>query len=144
MLFQLIYASRANPLQAEEVMNLLQDARQNNQKRGITGLLLYGQELFLQVLEGERDAVNELFRAIVADERHNDVTILEARNISARDFSAWAMGSIGWPDELDNRTRSTLRHTIGQESLDLSRITGEEVVLLFKSLVSKGYMAHNM
>ena len=144
MLFQLVYASRANPLQAEEVMDLLQGARQNNQKRGITGLLLYGQELFLQVLEGERGAVNELFRAIVTDERHNDVTILEARTISARDFSAWAMGSIGWPDELDDRTRSMLRHTIGQESLDLSQITGEEVVLLFRALVAKGCTADDI
>ncbi len=63
---------------------------------------------------------------------------------SHEDIEDEVMGSIGWPDELDDRTRSTLRHTIGQESLDLSRITGEEVVLLFKSLVSKGYMAHNM
>jgi len=141
MLFRLVYSSRANPLQGEAVLDLLQHARENNRELGITGLLLYGQEIFLQVLEGERDTVNALYRGIVQDERHHDVTILDARAITNRDFSAWAMGSIGWPDELDGQTRAILLHTLGRESLDPDTLTGQEVVALFRALVSKGYLA---
>lgn len=141
MLFRLVYSSRANPLQAEAVFDLLQHARENNNELGITGLLLYGQEIFLQVLEGERGTVNALYRAIVQDERHRDVTILDARPITNREFSAWDMGSIGWPDELDGQTRSLLLHTLGRETLDPETLVGQEVVALFRALVSQGYLS---
>ncbi len=141
MLFRLVYFSRANPLQSEAVFDLLQHARENNRELGITGMLLYGQEIFLQALEGERATVNALYRAIVKDDRHRDVTLISGRAIINREFTAWDMGSIGWPDELDSQTRSILLHTLGRETMEPETLVGQEVVALFRALVTQGYLA---
>ena len=61
---------------------------------GITGILCYSEDLFLQALEGGRDEVCELYNTIVRDDRHTNVRILTYEEISERRFGNWTMGHV--------------------------------------------------
>lgn len=95
MLVRLLYASRATaPLTDPVVDSILAQSRTHNPKHGITGVLCYSDDLFLQVLEGGRDEVCELYNTIVRDNRHSNVRILSFLEITERRFGAWTMGHV--------------------------------------------------
>ena len=95
MLVRLLYASRAiRPLDAATVDAILDQSGENNPTRGITGVLCYGGDLFIQVLEGGRDEVCELYNTIVRDQRHGNARILSYEEINERRFGAWTMGLV--------------------------------------------------
>lgn len=100
MLFHLVYvSSAANPFSQEELVDLLAKARENNAKLGITGLLLYKDGNFMQVLEGEMTAVRELYEKISRDPRHDGTIVLLEDQIASRQFSDWSMGFRNLADE---------------------------------------------
>ena len=92
MVFQLAYASTAvRPFAPEALVDLVDQARTNNAEHGLTGVLLYRRQRFLQLLEGEERAVLRLYAAIVADDRHEGVaTLMRGRRIR-RQFPTWTM-----------------------------------------------------
>jgi len=95
MLVRLLYASRpASPLTASLIDTILAQSQDGNQSKGITGILCFSDDLFLQVLEGGRDEVCELFNAIVRDDRHSNVRILSYEEIPERRFGGWTMGQV--------------------------------------------------
>jgi hypothetical protein len=96
MLVRLVYASRAAaPIQEGVVDSILAQSRKNNPQEGITGVLCICQSgVFMQVLEGGRDAVNRLYARVIADPRHQDVTLLAYGEITARRFAGWRMGRV--------------------------------------------------
>lgn len=95
MLVRLLYASRAAaPLTSAVVDSILAQSRAHNPGLGITGMLCYSQDLFLQVLEGGRDEVCELYNTIVRDDRHVNVRILCFDEIAERRFGGWTMGHV--------------------------------------------------
>ena len=95
MLVRLLYASHpAKPLDNGIVDSILETSRKNNPARGITGLLCFGEGLFMQVLEGGRDEVCELYNAIVRDARHANVRLLSYEEIPERRFGSWTMGQV--------------------------------------------------
>ena len=80
-LIQLIYVSSATKEMSEnELASILKSSAKNNEEREITGMLLYGQGRFIQVLEGESIEVEVLMSRINADPRHSFITIIE-RNV---------------------------------------------------------------
>ena len=92
-MLSLIYASTATKLLSnEELVELLTKSQKNNIESGITGMLLYRGGNFIQVIEGEPDAVLELYKVIEADPRHKDVTLLSKDPIKSRQFPDWSMG----------------------------------------------------
>ncbi len=90
----LIYVSIAvQPFTAEELVSCLKLWRANNEQAALTGMLLYKEGNFLQVLEGEESAVRALFEdRISRDPRHHKVTILLEGDAAEREFSDWSMG----------------------------------------------------
>lgn len=95
MLVRCLYASRAAaPLVAPVVDSILEQSRKNNPRQGITGMLCFFDDIFVQVLEGGRDEVCELFNAIVRDDRHRNVRMLTYEEISERRFGSWTMGQV--------------------------------------------------
>jgi hypothetical protein len=95
MLVRLLYASRAaKPQTAKIIAAILAECQKNNPQRGITGVLCYSDDIYLQVLEGGRDAVCETFNAIVGDARHETVRLLSFEEISERRFGGWSMGQV--------------------------------------------------
>ena len=95
MMVRLLYVSRpVVPLTTTVTGSILATARAHNLANGITGALCQGQGLFLQVLEGERSAVNRLYGRIMLDRRHQDVELLQLEEISVRRFGQWSMAHV--------------------------------------------------
>ncbi len=95
MIVRCLYASRAAaPLKPAVIEGILEQSRTQNPPRGITGILCYSGDVFIQVLEGGRDEVCELFNAIVRDQRHTHVRLLAYDEIRERKFSNWTMGHV--------------------------------------------------
>jgi hypothetical protein len=90
---RLVYVSAATvPFTDASLAQLLRISRENNTRAGITGMLVYRDGDFLQVLEGEEDAVRETFHRIARDNRHARTLVLDDSEISEREFSDWSMG----------------------------------------------------
>ena len=91
--FQLIYASRAvDEIDNYTLLDILRISRERNTEVGVTGVLLYDQQTFIQVLEGEERDVEETFQRITHDNRHTDVITISTFNIPSRQFGDWSMG----------------------------------------------------
>ncbi|HOW48143.1 MAG TPA: BLUF domain-containing protein [Rubrivivax sp.] len=95
MLVRLLYASRAAaPVTPEVLAAILRSARAHNPAQGITGVLCCSDQVFLQVLEGGRAAVNRLYARLAADPRHGGLELLVYESICERRFAGWAMGQV--------------------------------------------------
>lgn len=94
-LITLIYGSAAvEPFSEAELVALLEKAREKNRRLGITGMLLYRDGNFLQVLEGEAEAVDALLETIRRDPRHRGILVFLKRPLPQREFSDWEMGFV--------------------------------------------------
>ncbi len=92
-LFQIVYLSAAaKGLAPAEVDDILIVARARNASADVTGMLLYADKSFVQVLEGERTNVEATFARIARDSRHTGILVLLKQPISARNFRDWSMG----------------------------------------------------
>ena len=98
-MLQIIYASAAVATFSElELAQLLMLARKNNKRLGVTGMLLYLDASFLQVLEGDEAVLKTLFERISVDPRHDSVVTLLKREVEAPHFGDWAMGFVSPKD----------------------------------------------
>ena len=80
------------PFGSIDLLKLLDQCHKNNSSCGITGMLIYGNGTFLQCLEGESSAVEQMLEKIKSDARHKDFKILSNIKIQNRLFSKWNMG----------------------------------------------------
>jgi hypothetical protein len=88
-----MYVSHTSPdLTPGELDKVLTSSRRNNAMLGITGLLLYIDGGFLQMLEGEERAVRELYTRLSQDRRHWDMRLMLDREVRERAFVGWSMG----------------------------------------------------
>jgi hypothetical protein len=95
MPYQVIYSSASStPLQQEDLEGILTQARSKNARAGITGALAYVDGFFLQVLEGEAAAVQQLMARIATDLRHETVIVLRSGEIAAPAFPDWQMAYV--------------------------------------------------
>lgn len=94
-LVRLIYASRfVSGVGPNDIQDILSVSRTNNEEKGITGVLCYDPNFFLQCLEGERSDVNKLYAHIVRDQRHKDVDLIEYSDIEEPLFKNWSMAYV--------------------------------------------------
>ena len=92
-LSHVLYASAAAPgFVHDDLTSILERSRENNERRAISGLLLYTEGSFFQLLEGERATLAEVLEIIKADPRHMNVTTIIDEPIAQRDFADWKMG----------------------------------------------------
>ena len=90
---QVVYTSKArSDVNEAQIVDIHAKALSNNAQKGITGMLLYTKSTFLQVIEGEVDAIDCLMEKIKSDTRHSDVEILVRNSIKQREFTNWSMG----------------------------------------------------
>lgn len=98
MLERLLYRSKAtNTLGSLRLFNMLSEARAKNATLGITGHLLYTEEVFVQCIEGTPDAVESLWRSLQRDARHHDIELLARGPLELRRFSDWSMAFSSYP-----------------------------------------------
>jgi len=135
MLVRLIYASRSpQAISNKLVESILSASQVNNPDSGITGLLCYSQQVFVQAIEGGRDEVNQLFQRLAKDPRHTDVTLLQYQEITQRRYANWSMARVA----LDKLNMSLLLRYSSAPSLDPFRLSGESTALLLEDLADSG------
>jgi hypothetical protein len=112
MLVELLYnsASVRYPLNNVDLDHILASARRRNVAEKITGMLLYYRGEFVQILEGEKQSVENMYEKFIGpDLRHTALNKVHQNTISHRSFSEWSMGFIG-AQEIESRMPSS---TIG-------------------------------
>jgi len=133
MLVRLMYASRAVPaVDQDELVAILKKSKANNPKAGITGVLCFSEGIFIQVLEGGRDAVNRLYNRIAADARHSDVVLLNYEEIAERRFAGWSMGQVN----MSRLNPALLLRYSECARLDPYSVSGRVTAALFDELVA--------
>jgi len=90
---RVIYASQSvHDFDPDELVALLEAARANNERAGLSGMLLYCSQSFLQLLEGDAATLEETYARIAADPRHRNLRLLADTEVSAPLFPDWTMG----------------------------------------------------
>ncbi|MFP5519951.1 MAG: BLUF domain-containing protein [Bdellovibrionia bacterium] len=92
MIYQLIYLSHASKdLNYSDLENILQVSRKNNEALKLTGILIYKDDQFIQLLEGDRENVLSIMDRIEHDQRNQNVKILYQGESAERFFADWSM-----------------------------------------------------
>lgn len=92
-LVRLLYASRfcESKYESTELARINESSQKNNVPADVTGILIFGEDYFLQCLEGGREAVSTTFNRITRDPRHEKVLLLSMEEITHREFGEWVM-----------------------------------------------------
>ena len=92
-MFSLVYVSSATlPFSGEDLRALLATCRKNNTELGVTGMLLYKDGNFMQVLEGDEGTVRGLYARIEEYPRYGGEITLQQGFTEERQFPDWSMG----------------------------------------------------
>ncbi|WP_265570904.1 BLUF domain-containing protein [Sphingomicrobium nitratireducens] len=101
-MLQLLYISTARvPMDDAALTVLLGEARINNRRDEVTGLLIAAGRRFLQMLEGEAVDVERVFARIQRDPRHHALVLLSRREVEERSFGDWDMAFARAPGGID-------------------------------------------
>lgn len=139
MLVEIVYMSRAqSPMSDRDLKALLVEARRNNERQGITGLLMYHHGSFLQLLEGEEQVITDVYDKIRRDPRHARVTQLYSHVLAERHFSDWSMGFVN-VDNMDKDKLPGLSDILSSEfdvsALRQLKAASIDIMLYFKEQV---------
>ena len=94
MLSQLVYVSNRKPnCTPAEIENILNSCKKNNPPLNITGVLLYSDTKFIQLVEGEAKVIMDLYDKIKKDDRHSNPMMISYNPIKEKSFPSWHMGS---------------------------------------------------
>ncbi len=91
---ELFYCSMATrEMKDADILDILKVAREKNARLEITGLLVYQKRTaeFMQILEGEKQVIFDLFETIKIDERHKRLHLIHEKEIDERCFKGWSM-----------------------------------------------------
>ena len=96
MIYQLTYISEPFPwITIEDINNILMVSKDFNSANQITGCLIYAKRVFMQLLEGDQEIIDQLYKTIEKDKRHFNVELLHTGHVEERIFSKWAMAYLG-------------------------------------------------
>jgi hypothetical protein len=132
MLVRLLYCSRPVDTSPAAIESILAQSRQHNPTTGITGILCYGGDIFLQAIEGGRMAVSELYGHIQKDPRHKDVALLHYEEITERRFGGWTMGQVN----ISKVNQSILLIYAERPELDPYSVSGRVSLALLEDLMA--------
>jgi len=112
-LYRLIYSSQASPnLTPQDLQDIQEVSEKNNPGHGITGLLCYGNQIFLQVLEGDCEEVSKTYHRIAVDQRHHSPVLIECVPIQNRTFEVWSMQTI----KIDENSKGQIKNLVLKHS----------------------------
>jgi len=139
MLTQIFYSSRARDnLLTGDLEEILESARRNNEKLGITGVLILSDGVFFQAIEGEEEVLDGLLESILADPRHEDAKVFRREPIEERNFGEWKMAYVAptpedfkrWSGREGTTTIADLLLQVEQAGDSLPRIVARIVSVL--------------
>ena len=116
-------------------LNAIMDSSvRNNERHGITGALLFDPIWFVQILEGDREAISTTLRRIMPDPRHDAVTIMDCGPIDGRLFGNWWMGVANMQGE---HASLLAKHGLGPR-FDPRKMSGEVTLALARDVARSG------
>ncbi len=134
-MLRLIYFSTARlGLGAAELENILSCAVARNLANGVTGILLFNGLNFLQVLEGPRGKVEELYERITRDPRHAGVTLIKTENVEALSYPEWGMKLKDIDSDHGEHSLLRLNQEIADALVELSSADVKSMIRAFLSL----------
>ena len=137
MTYQIIYSSDSTiPMQSDDLEDLLEQARERNAQRGITGALVYVDGIFLQILEGDAGTLRTLMARIASDLRHEAVTVLQEGDVPSPRFSDWTMAYLSATPEQVAAWLSLPGTTPAPTLFDGMRRDGSKVAHVAQSVLS--------
>jgi len=139
-MYYLVYLSTAKKLMGtSELENLMEVSRLNNDKKNITGMLLYADGSIIQLIEGEKDSVYSIYEKILQDPRHTGIIKLKEGELNERNFSHWSMAF----EHVSESQMSKLVGYInikGQEMISSMDINNKHPAIAFL----KSFIKHNV
>lgn len=95
---------------ALQVHELAHASAKRNAVSHIRGALLFVENQFIQVLEGDLEAIEQLFEKICCDLRHTNVKLIDLASISEPMFPEWEMKVLSETEETSLALRDDLQH----------------------------------
>lgn len=135
MLSQLVYVSNRKPnCTGEEIENILASCKRNNPPLNITGVLLYSDAKFIQLVEGDAKTIMGLYDKIKKDKRHAKPIMISYNPIRQKSFPSWHMGTrdISKPDIQFKTDISKDDKSIFESILSGKEENGQKVLNLLK------------
>ena len=91
-MIQLAYSSDARgDLASNEIFEIIETSSRNNLRDDLTGMLIFANDRFFQIIEGEPAAIDGLMARLEADPRHHSIEVLHRQDIGERSFPRWRM-----------------------------------------------------
>ena len=133
-LIHLVYVSFANKsLTEKELESLLTEIRKKNAQQNVTGLLLYNDLNFIQVIEGTKKTIHKVFNSIEQDSRHTNVVKLLEEPIKKRAFPDWSMGYRKLSKEQSSGIPGFSNFLNGEDQENIIRGSTQQVMYLLDS-----------
>lgn len=111
-------------------MDFVPVAQVKNAENGVTGLIVSGENFYLQVLEGDRHSVNRLYRNIVRDVRHEQCTLLRYVENKIRDFDDWSMAHT----TLEELASTYVDTIVAPEDITPERLTAVKAMAMLRRI----------
>jgi hypothetical protein len=137
-MFSLVYVSSATELFTPAQLDaLLERSRENNAKRSVTGLLLYRDGNFMQLLEGDEATVQSLYRQIASDFRHHGCQVLLTSEADQRMFTEWSMAfrRVEASEDLPDGYSEFLRDTASSSDVLKNPSHAKQLLFLFRQMM---------
>ncbi|MEE7626158.1 BLUF domain-containing protein [Methylobacter sp. Wu8] len=118
-MIRLLYFSQSRDvISDEQVQNIMESSRRHNPALGITGVLVHGGGMFMQVLEGPEQTTLRTYVKILDDQRHSNCQIVYITPTDKRIFEGWSMGVIARRDVLEFEQIMELREQRRKEVIE--------------------------
>lgn len=99
--YHLSYVSTGcDSLQYEDIKSILDSSVKNNKEDNVTGILVYCNKHFFQIIEGNKEAIQHIFNKIIIDPRHDNVIKIQEGYTDHRQFQNWNMAFKSYNKEL--------------------------------------------
>jgi hypothetical protein len=104
------------------LLDIVAVSRQRNTLLGVTGCLISARSRFAQMIEGPPDSVKQIRTSITADDRHTEVTTLNAKQVGRRRFSEWSLAYAGPSYFMEEAMEDAIRHVARREEYAIDRL----------------------
>lgn len=127
----LLYVSKSliEPSAIErEIKDIVTQARVRNAERAVSGVLIFTEARFAQVIEGPETAIDALMEKITRDPRHEQVTVVREDALGERRYADWSMAYSGPSLYVDRHVRPLLAPVL--EGRDRRRLSDRLLYLM--------------
>ena len=134
-LYRLIYSSYGkSDIGYHDLKDIMEKSEKNNQFDGVTGLLCYGDSVFLQILEGDRKVISKTYHRIALDPRHHSPELIECTPIESRVFGIWSMKAVNLSALNSQEVRNLILKYSLSTTLRPENMTSEQCLNFMKAV----------